>query len=147
MNTVFLKGRGIRKEAISSAAITPGNLVDIASTGLLEKHGTKDGNAIKAFAFENEHIGGTIDTDWASGDQVIYEIMPAGAEIYALVPANAPAIVIGDYLTSNGDGTLIKATAAPATTQAQRASIVARAIEAVDNSAVGAISRIQVEVV
>lgn len=143
--TILLKGDGIFKEAKSSAAITPGHLINLASTGLIAVHAGADLNAAPAFAIENENVGKDIDTAWSSGDLVTYIIPERGAEINALVPAGAAAIVIGDLLASAGDGTLKKtAAAAPAATNVR--SLVARAMEAVDNSAGGTPVRIRVEI-
>ncbi len=109
-NTIVLKGKGIRKERLSDAVITPGELVELMSTGLISPHANAGLLAQKSWAVENEVIGGEIDDDYASGDNVIYEVLPYGAEVNALVPASAAAIVIGDKLESNGDGTVRKQT-------------------------------------
>jgi len=146
--TIKLKGHvGVRCEGKAAAAITPGMLVNINSTGGIIPHGVSAGNAVKAFALEYELEGREISADYATNDQVLYEIVPPGAEIYAALPASAAAIVIGDFLTSNGAGYLIKAATNAATSEAQRAGIVAQAIEAVDNSAGPAGTRIKVRVV
>lgn len=145
--TIILKGRGIQKEGVAGATITPGELVTLNSSNEVIPHGTAAGNAQAAFAKENEVIGGGIDDTYASGDNVIYEVLPPGAEVYALVAAAAGAIVIGDYLESAGDGTLRKLAASASTAQSARNSVVARAIEAVDNSGGGARARIKVEVI
>ena len=146
-NTILLKGRGIRKERISAAAITPGYLVDFNAAGLVLKHAGAGLNASAAFAVEDELNGKAITEAWASGDQVVYEIMPSGSEVYALVAAAAAAIVIGDELESAGDGTLRKLTVDVATDNTQRIAVVARAIEAVDNSGGGTEARLKVEIV
>lgn len=186
-NTILLKGRGIRKEAISAAAITPGYLVDINSSGQVLKHAGAGLAASPSFAVEDELNGKEISVDWASGDQVIYETLPAGAEVNALVAASAAAIVIGDELESAGDGTLrlitvgdvvdltdsstgtasdtiaaigatydqdeVRNAVASLTAKVNALlpgalnNIVARAIEAVDNSGGGVEARIKVEIV
>jgi hypothetical protein len=120
--------------------------VEIAS-GLLRKHATAGGDAMAMFAVESliPSLANSqtlpIDLAYASADSVRYVIGETGTEVYAWVPASAAAIVEGDQLVSNGDGTLKKYTA-QATDQAgsgtytiQVAGVVARAAEAVNNSA------------
>lgn len=146
VKTIVLRGGGIRKERKAGGAITPGHLVELNASDQFVVHSTAAGNAIAAFAVEAEVFGKDIDTAYASGDQCFVEYLPTGSEVYALVGAGAAAIAEGDYLESAGDGTLRKLATATATTQAQRASVVARALEAVDNSAGGTPARIKVEV-
>jgi hypothetical protein len=146
-NTILLKGEAyLTLEGDASAAITPGMLVErhvVSTVQKIRPHATADGAAQKAFAFEHETIGKGITDNYAVGDRVKYLVVNRGAEIYALVPAAAPAIVVGDILGSNGDGRLKKVTVA-ATTLA--GSEIAVAIEAVDNSAGGSPARIRVQV-
>lgn len=153
IKTIVIKGSGIRKEAQAGGAVTPGHLVMRASDGDIEVHGTAGGAAQAAFAVENELAGKDIDVAYAADDQIFWEVLPPGAEVNALVAAGAAAIAIGDYLVSAGDGTLEKYTAqavnegGAATYTVHSNPIVARAIEAVDNSGGGAAVRIKVEVV
>lgn len=105
--TIILKGLGIRKEAAASGAVTPGHLVEKISTGAVKAHATAGGNAQRAFAVENDLIGATIDTDYASASRVQYNVMARGEEVNALL-ANGQTVVIGDPLESAGDGTLQK---------------------------------------
>jgi hypothetical protein len=86
------------------------------------------------FALEDEVQDKLISDNYASGDRITYVIPQRGAIIYALVPASAAAIVVGDMLVSNGDGTLKKDTA-PAVSATNVDRVIARALEAVDNSA------------
>lgn len=146
-NTILLKGRGIRKERISGAAINPGHLVEVNTANNVVVHSAAASSAAAAFAIENELFGKTINDALTSGDQVVFEYMPTGAEIYARLAASAPAVVIGDYLESAGDGTLRKVAVDAATDQGQRNAVVARAIEAVDNSGGGTEVFIRVEIV
>jgi hypothetical protein len=113
--TILLKGRGYRMERIAAGAITPGHLVALDSNNKLAVHAVAGGKALPCWAVEMEHLGnnartsGDIDTAYAANDFVQAEILSPGCEVYALLPANAPAIVIGDVLESAGDGTLRKA--------------------------------------
>jgi hypothetical protein len=145
-HTIILKGSGIQKERLAGGTIRPGHLLQLGSTNAVVVHAGAAKNAAKMFAKENEVIGKDIDTTYASGENVIYEVCHAGMEVYALVPASAAAIVIGDYLESNGDGTLKKQATDAATDDTQRVSTIAIALEAVDNSGGGSPARIRVEV-
>lgn len=145
-NTIMLKGDGIYKEATAGGAITPGHLIVVNSSNAAVVHAGAEANAYPAFAAEQDVVGKDISDAYTSGDRVQYVIPQRGSEIYALVPAAAAAIVIGDELVSNGDGTLKKVTTAAVTTLNLR-RVVARAVEAVDNSGGGAPARIKVEIV
>jgi len=146
-NTILLKGDGLHGEGVANAAITPGDLIERMSTGKLRKHATAAANALPMFAIENEVIGDGIDDNYAANDNCLYIIPQRGSWVYARLAAAAAAIVIGDYLESAGDGTLRKAAVDAATDNTQRVSIVARALEAVDNSGGGSAVRIKVEVI
>ena len=156
--TIMLKGDGIFKEANAGGAITPGHLIDRNSAGAVVVHATAAGNvAVPMFALEQDTVGNDIDTAYASGDRVQMVVPQPGSEVYALLPASAAAVVIGDLLESSGDGTLRKYTApsqavneggsATYTIAPKVNAIVARALEAVDNSGGGTAVRIKVEVV
>jgi len=105
--TIILIGEGIRKERVANAAITPGHLVEVMTTGKLRVHATAAANAQKAFAIEDDMQGKTIDDAYAANAIVQYEVMQRGAEVNALI-ANGQTIAIGDPLESAGDGTLQK---------------------------------------
>lgn len=159
-NTIVLVGDLNEKPEESRAAgtITPGMLLGQATTTLTQPgerprvvaHATAGGWAEKKFAKENSYTGGTmsvdhlsigggnIDDDYVTGDTVFIHHAQPGDVIYALLPASADAIILTDYLTSNGDGTLKKA----ATTDVR----IAAPLEAVDNSASTATARIRVRV-
>jgi hypothetical protein len=108
--TVLLKGKPGNREGIANAAITPGMLIEQMSTGKFRAHATAGGvHPAKYFAREQEWTGGALDTAYAGDDRLPYLVCGPGDQVYALVPAGAAAIVIGDLLESNGDGRLRKA--------------------------------------
>lgn len=148
-NTIILRGQRevIRKEAIAGGAITPGYLLERTSTGTVQAHSTAAHSAQLLFAVENEVVGNGITDAYAANDTVLMAACQSGVEIYALVPASAAAIVIGDFLESAGDGTLRKVATDTATDEGERNSVVAVALEAVDNSGGGSAARIKVELV
>lgn len=137
-NTILLKGRGVRLEAVAAGAITPGHLVNVDSAGKLIVQATASIAALKAFAVENDLEGKEITDAYAADDYVQAEILRGGDEVYAFVVANGSAIVIGDMLESGGAGSLKKFSAGV---------VLAQAIEAVDNSASGTQARIKVRIV
>lgn len=145
-HTVLLKGRGVQKEAAAGGAITPGMLINYTTSSTVVVHASADANAVPMFALENEDVGKDLNSAYASGEQTRFILPERGAEIYALLPASAAAVVVGDLLASNGAGYL-KKTAAPTVAITNVTSIVARALEAVDNSGGGSPVRIRVEVV
>jgi hypothetical protein len=105
---IVLKGRPMRKEETAGGAVTPGHLIRRNTSGQFVVHNVAAGKAAPCFAGENEMEGEGITTAYAANDRLLAWFAYPGCEIYALVPANAPAIVIGDFLESNGDGTLRK---------------------------------------
>ena len=107
VKTIVLMGNDlvIRKEGIASVIVTPGYLVERITT-TIRPHVSAGAKAVPMFAVENEVIGNGIDDDYAINDTTLFGVMPPGAEIFALLPASAAAIVVGDLLESAGDGTL-----------------------------------------
>lgn len=155
-NIVLLKGvnQVVHKEGTAEAAITPGELVERDATdGQIQAHGTAGGNASPSFANIKAELGGDLDDAYAADEQIRWFTASPGVEVYALVAASAAAIAIGDYLESAGDGTLRKKTAqavneaGTATYTIYTSALVARALEAVDNSAGTTEARIKVEVI
>ncbi len=161
--TVLLAGHPFIPQTClaGEASITPGMLLTFGSggtAGKLLKHATAAGNAIPMFALENQTPDRSvatvpIDTAYASGESMKWMICRRGDEVYAWVPASATAIIKGNFLVSNGDGTLklyVPQTSnegGSATYTIQTNPVVAMAAEAVDNSAVGTPSRIRVHAV
>jgi hypothetical protein len=126
--TIILKGEGVRREALCSAIVKPGYLVEIESTGKVKPHATAAGVAAAMFAVEDDLQGNGIDTDYASGKLVQYNVMRPGDEVWALIK-DGEAIAIGDKLVSGGDGTLKELG-----TEAQQDAFLAIALEAKDMS-------------
>ena len=145
--TIIVKGSGVHKEHQAAAAVSPGHLVEMASATTVQVHSTAAGNAVAAFARENEIFGSDVNTAYAVNDRVLYTVLPPGAEVYARVAAGATAIAVGDFLESAGDGTLRRVATSASTSQAQRASVVAQALEAVDNSGGASEAFIKVQIV
>ena len=105
-NTIDLNGSALNKELDAAGAITPGHLIERDGSGTVVVHSTAAGRAAAMFARENDLKGDDITVAYASGDRVQMLMFPKGGEVNALVAASAPAIVVGDFLESAGDGTL-----------------------------------------
>src|SRR5690606_38108362 len=141
----------VRSEAGGSAVIPPGHLVQVHATDgapRLRPHAAAGGNAQRAFALENDLVGGGIDDAYVAGATVQYGVFAPGSEVYAWLAAGENA-ALGAALESAGDGTLQVHT--PVNTDASdvdipAAPIVAYAAEAVDNSGSTQPVRIKVEV-
>lgn len=142
-DVVVLRGSGVYKEATAGGAILPGHILYRSSATAVVVHATADGPVRPLFAIENGQVGDGIDTAYASADTVPMIYASRGTEIYALLAAAAPAIVVNDPLGSAGDGTLKKITVGAGTLAG---AVVGFALEAVDNSGGGSVARIRVEV-
>jgi hypothetical protein len=148
-HTILLAGTATYPQEVlaGEADIKPGMLVTFGTggdAGRLIKHATANGNAAAMFADVNTtpQRGTTeaIDVVYNDGETVKWFMPHRGAEVYAFVPAEAAAIVKGNLLVSNGDGTL-KIFAAQASNEGGSATYtiqvqapVAVAAEAIDNS-------------
>lgn len=97
------------REKAAAGAINPGHLVQLGSGDTLTVHSTYGGSGRMLVALEDALQGNTITTAYASGDIVPHKEAARGDEFYMRLPAGAVAVVIGDKLISNGDGTLVKA--------------------------------------
>lgn len=137
--TIELYGHGIQTEAKALGAITPGMLVERA-TGGVQAHSTAQEGGQASFAQPYGLTGRGIDDAHQTDDQVVFKTYAAGSGVYALLPASAVAVTEGAFLVSNGDGTLRLQTGS------STATVVAQALEAVDNSGGSAVARIRVEV-
>lgn len=161
IRTVLLKGslseKSEESRVVSGATITPGMLVEYTTTAGVgpgarpdvQPHSTAGGYAENLFAIENSYKGGRatatlgiegggIDDDYAAGDLCFLHLAQPGDEIYALVPGGASAIILTDFLTSAGDGTVKKATSSD-----QRKY---KPLEALDNSASSDPARLKIRV-
>ncbi len=114
--TIILRGNPRIGEApaATSAAIKPGMLIERTSAGTVRKHSTAGGRAANLYALEQGYVGGYIDDAYLDGEQVTFGACYSGDQINAWVSANAAALVIGDFVESNGDGTVRKSDSATA---------------------------------
>lgn len=148
--TIRLVGDGVQKEAVANAEILPGNLLEILSTGKVQKHSvagclTVAGRPVPLMvASENNLMGMGIGTGTLNGTfvtitkayaalQPVLIVCPRPGDSVVMYLKAGQNVVVGSPLTSNGDGTLKLATASGET-------VIGRAGEACDLSASGAVN-------
>lgn len=108
IQSINVKGDGMRKHGIANAAITPGHLIERMSTGKLRVHATAGGKWGKLVALEQKSTGKESSVAYAANDYVHAEFVSPGEEFNLLVANGAAAIVVGDFVESAGDGTVRK---------------------------------------
>jgi len=96
-NTIITIETGIQYEAVANAAITPGQIVELLSTGKVQKQATASGVAEKAVAIEDYLQGNSVDDDYAADDRVLYRVFGSGAEVY-LILADGESVAVGAKL-------------------------------------------------
>ena len=108
IRTIKIKNySNIQEEYTANAAITPGMLVEMMSTGKIRKHATAGGNCEKMFLIEDALQGKGIDDNVAAEDYVRVWVAGRGDQVNALL-RDEQTIVIGDLLESDGEGRLQK---------------------------------------
>lgn len=93
--------------AADDADVLVGNLVEITATGVVSAS-TVDGGHSATFAAESIANASTIGYQYALGETVRVQAFAGGSLVLANINQNL-TIVVGDVLTSAGDGTLKKA--------------------------------------
>ena len=138
-NTIMLqvKGNEVRTEKYVATAIMPGMLLKLSSTDRYNPHNIADGAAQKIFGTENIYMGGTIDDEYAI-DSRVFAWHPRSGDIVLAWLAAGVSCSVGNFLSSNGDGTL-NLIAAPVP-----GSIVGIALENITGG--GSNARIRVEI-
>jgi hypothetical protein len=141
-------GTPVIKEYTANAAITPGHLCEIMSTGKVRVHSTAGGTAQKMFALEDSLQGKEIGDAYTAANVCQLGIFRPGDEVFALL-YNGETAVIGSKLESQGDGTLRVVDADASTGDVGIQSIVGIALQAVDmsgSSGVDPSARIRIEI-
>ena len=128
--TVVLKGSLDKvEEARATETISPGDLVEMTSTGGVQRNDKVAGTIQLMVAMEDaKRPVGTILDDYLATELVMYHLCVPGELIYLRIPAAAAAIVKGDSLEAVAAGVVQKLAAGVR---------VAIAEEAIDNSAGG----------
>lgn len=95
------------EEFVANATLYPGMLIELISTGKVQKHASEDGNVFPMFALEDEMQGKGIVDAYAAADVVQCWIPYRGDIVYGLLE-DGQSVLIGDELTSAGNGYLKK---------------------------------------
>lgn len=98
-------GTGRHEEGIANAAIKPGHLVELMSTGNYRSHATAGGSAERTFALEDALQGKTIADAFAANDQLPMVVAERGDVLYAYLHGGENAS-IGSKLSSAGNGAM-----------------------------------------
>lgn len=88
---------GIQAEAYANAAITPGQVLELLSTGKVQKQSTAGADLEGIVAIEDYLQGNGVSDDYAADDVVLYRTFKKGQEVN-LILADGEAVVIGDEL-------------------------------------------------
>lgn len=130
-HTILLRGMYTKthRNAKADAALKPGHIITKNATDEVLKHATAGAGGQIMVAMEDRLIGRTINDAYAEAESVPYHIPTTGDWLYLRVAAAASAIVHNAPLTSDGAGCVKLATGDDI--------IIARALEALDNSAGG----------
>jgi len=131
-NVIVIKGDPLRKEELAGAAITPGDLIELNSSGVVVRHSTAGGNAVPMFAVEMDLIGSGVADSYPSGDTVKFAVFRPGDEVYALL-ASGQNVAKGAFLESAGTGAL-RAYTQQSGGNVYPSAIVAKALEAINNT-------------
>lgn len=129
---IFVRGEPIREEKKADAAITPGHLCEITSTGV-KVHATAGGRAYALFAEEDYLQGNEIGTAYTTANRVLLGTAPPGAFVYAIIK-DGEDIAVGDFLESGGSGELREVDADPSVGTVVTGSVIAVAEAALDLS-------------
>lgn len=97
-------------EALASGIAKPGHLLMLDSNRKVLKHNQNGGKTPLFFGREHCLEGNPVSVmdAWAVGDHIGYVLACPGDVIAARVAPLAQAIVVGNFLASNGDGTVRK---------------------------------------
>jgi len=109
-NTIKIKRyTNVVNEWDANVALTPGNVVELLSTGKVRKHATSGGNIVPLIVLEDELQVKDINDNYVAGDKVQVWTPNRGDEAYLLL-ADEETIVIGDAVESDGFGKVKKHT-------------------------------------
>lgn len=150
-NTIVISDQPfIQEEKLAdTVALKPGDLVQLKSGDAtkIALHSTAGGNAQPMFVLESPYTdpadGAAIDLAYGTGDTVRFIVARPGDQIYGWLTIGAN-VAVGAFLESAGSLGALRAVTA-GTTNHHR--VIAKALEAVNNSAGSAKARIKVEVI
>ncbi len=112
--TIVIKSYNNNRDQIvaTAVAITPGELLERTSAGLVQAHSGAGGPvSSKIFAMEDVFQGKKISDDYAVSVPIFIILPTSGDRVYAIFDTTSGAsLAIGDKLESAGDGTVRKYT-------------------------------------
>lgn len=126
-------GDPIVKNFTANEAITPGHLVTLNSSGKVIKHASAGGTVTRMFALEDDPQGAEIGTAYTADNVCRVGCFRPGDEVLALLYDGETA-AIGNFLESQGDGTLRVVDSDASAGDIGVGSVVGMALEAVDMS-------------
>ena len=137
---MFLKGSLHKvEEARATETISPGHLIEMTSTGAVQKNDKVAGSIQTLVAMEDaKRGGGGITDDYLVNELVMYHLCIPGDLVYLRIPAAAAAIVKGDSLEPAANGVVIKLASGVR---------IAIAEEAIDNSGGGTVEWVKARIV
>ena len=121
-------------EALANAAITPGQLVELISTGKVQKVASASADSETAIAIEDSLQGNDIADDYVAGGTVRYRI-PGRGDVVNAILADGEVAVIGTFLECATGGEL------QAHSTGVRKFVALEAIDASDSTATAVASR------
>jgi len=95
------------EELVANAAIIPGMLVELMSTGKVRAHAGANQDAFPMFALEDELQGKGIDDSYAANDPVQVWV-PGRGDIVNCLLTDEEHVIVGDWVVSSGDGRVRK---------------------------------------
>lgn len=95
----------IEEYQATAVAITPGALLELTSNDLVQAHSSDGGLVLPMFALEDELQGKEINDNYVANDKIQVWVAVRGEIVNALI-ADDEVVTVGDFLVSNGDGTL-----------------------------------------
>lgn len=147
--TILLIGEPNRREYDAASAITPGDLVELNSSGAVLRHNSAGARIGPRYvAVENDIAGDDITHDYATGEVVqVHSARPG--EVLLMRLGAGSSVAIGDFLQSNGAGRLASVDADSSAFDAEATSIFAVALEArdMDSSGIDSTALFRVEVI
>jgi hypothetical protein len=132
-NTIKLKKYldVIEEYTATAVAITPGDLLELTSDGLVQAHSTDSGTVLPMFALEDELQGKGIDDDYAVSAKIQVWVAVRGEQVFANI-VDDEVITTGDFLVSDGKGKLKGTTNSSVALDEFPSSVVGVALEDLD---------------
>ena len=106
------KGPYQHEEYTAGGTITPGMLINLNSAGSVIAHAIAEVPCVVMLAEEDALQGNEVGDNYTTSSKKVMCIIPAMGSVVNCLCASGETLAIGDYLTSGGDGTFIKAEAA-----------------------------------